>query len=204
MTLPLTKCLSICSPQFCLQETSPCAKAIPKYPGIWEFLFFLVLMPALPFLPFGASLCIWWVFDLVRFGPSLQQTACKHQSLSCPKHLQAPRKSLCTRTPGGSGWCWLLLGLPHPSNCCTFGLCHFSPRSLPVFRQGAARALLARGSWSQPCAPPGMHQKQAEREAFQLSFLLYVAMGASRGDLEDGVRGGDHLQGLHVPVFSVF
>lgn len=125
---------------------------IPRNLGI---PLFLVLTPALPFLPFGASLCMWWVFDLIRFGPLLQQGACKHQSLSCPECLQAPRKPLCTRTPAGSGWCWLPLALRLPSNSCTFGLRGFSPRSFPIFRQGAARAPLARGSWSQPCAPLG-------------------------------------------------
>lgn len=41
-------------------------------------------------------------------------------------------------------------------------------------------------------------------KVFQFSFPLYVAVRAYRGNLEDGVVGGDLLQSLHVPILATF
>lgn len=80
------------------------ARVIPKYQGIWKSLFFWLLMPALPFLHLE-YIELGRCFNLIRFGPLLQQRACRHQSLNWIECL--PIKSLHTH-----GWEEAVTGVP--------------------------------------------------------------------------------------------
>lgn len=95
MTLLLTDCISIFSPPFCSYEITSVQE---QFPSIWEFgnpsfsdcWYLLCPFSHLEYVELGRC------SNLIRFGPLLQQRACRHQSLNWTECLQVPSKSLHT------------------------------------------------------------------------------------------------------------